>query len=147
MLNEWFFHHLALENGETNFRETGRFLASLQNSADRLVVPDKKRWRDKAFRLIGNGIPQVRLAGRLFNNILRDSEPDSLDHCRRDAVILPVDRYSGIPEEDVYLIRSYVASKSDLLVTSDTGLCQACESISAINCQLRDDFLKKFAIQ
>ena len=52
LLNEWVFHDLTLENGDDNFRETARFLLLLQDSNIKLVVPDKKRWLDKAFRLI-----------------------------------------------------------------------------------------------
>ena len=144
MLDEWFFHDLTLENGEANFRETGRFLVTLQDAATRLVVPDKKRWRDKAFRLIGNGIPQVRLAGRLFNNILRDSDR-TVWTTAEEMQLVPDEVQAGIPDEDIYLIRAYVSSGADLLVTSDTGLYRACDSSVRIVCQLRDNFLKTFA--
>ena len=91
-------------------------------------------------------MPQVRLVGRIFNGILRDSDR-TVWTTAEEMQSVPEDLYTGIPEEDIYLIKAYMPSGADLLVTADTGLFHACESSNSINCQLRDDFLKSFASQ
>lgn len=141
LLNEWVFHDLTLENGEDSFRETASFLIYLQNAQITLVVPAERRWLDKAGRLFDGADPRVRTAARLFHNILRNSDRTIWTNYEQMESV-PANIYSGIPEEDIYLIRAYATSGADLLVTSDTGLFQACESNDTINCQLRDDFLK-----
>ena len=143
MLNEWFFHDLTLDNGETNFQETARFLIQLEASGANLVIPSEKRWLDKAGRLMGNEDPKIRPLGRRFYSILRDSNRTIWANYEQMQSV-PEAIYSGMPEEDIYLIKAYVPSGADLLVTSDTGLFLACESSNTINCQLRDDFLKEF---
>ena len=146
LLNEWVFHDLTLENGDDNFRETARFLIYLQSSPISLVVPVERRWLDKAGRLFNGADPQIRTGARLFRNILRDSNRTIWTNYQQMEAV-PADIYSGIPEEDIYLIKAYVTSGAELLVTSDIGLYQACESSNIINCQLRDDFLRGFQTQ
>ena len=143
LLNEWLFHDLTMENGEYNFRETARFLMYLQDAQITLVVPSEKRWLDKAGRLFDDEEPRIRTAARIFNNILRDSNRTIWTNYEQMETV-PEDLYSGMPEEDIYLIKAYVPSGANLLVTSDTGLFRACELSNHINCQLRDDFLKTF---
>ena len=146
LLNEWVFHDLTLENGEDNFRETARFLIYLQDAHITLVVPAERRWLVKAGRLFDGSDPQVRAVARLFNNILHDSNRTIWTNYQQMEAV-PADIYSAIPEEDIYLIKAYVTSSAELLVTSDIGLYQACESSNTINCQLREDFLKGFQTQ
>ena len=144
LLNEWVFHDLMLENGEDNFRETARFLIHLQDANTMLVVPHKQRWLDKAFRLIGDGTPRVRSAGRLFSNILRDSDRTIWTNYEEMQAVSE-ELYRGIPDEDIYLVKAYHCAKAHLLVTTDMGLFHACQSYEWVNCQIRDEFLRSFS--
>ncbi len=143
MLNEWLFHDLNLENGDANFRDTSEFLLGLQNSNIKLVVPAKKRWLEKAFKLIADGMPRVRSVGRMFHDILRDSDRAIWTNSE-DMQAVSEDLYVEIPEEDIYLVKAYHCASADLLVTTDTELFRMCESNKTVNCQMRDEFLKSF---
>lgn len=48
VINEWIFHDLLGENGADKVRETTRFVNKLDRSDDKVVVPLKNRWREKA---------------------------------------------------------------------------------------------------
>lgn len=146
MLNEWFFHDLTLENGETNFQETARFLIQLEALGTNLVIPSEKRWLDKAGRLTGNDAPNIRSIGRLFFSILRDSDRAIwTNYDEMQAVSSEL--YLDIPEEDIYLVKAYHCAAADLLVTTDVELFRECQSKESVNCQLRDQFLNSFPLQ
>ena len=52
VLNEWVFHDLLGENGPDAFRQTATFIAKLNDSNDKLVMPTEERWRGKAYQLM-----------------------------------------------------------------------------------------------
>ena len=146
LLNEWVFHDLMVENGETNFQETARFLIQLEDSGANLVIPSEKRWLDKAGRLMGNEDPKIRLIGRYFYSILLDSDRTIWTNYDEMQAVSE-ELYRGIPEEDIYLIQAYHCAEADLLVTTDTGLFGACQSKESVSCQFRDEFLRSFSAQ
>lgn len=142
VLNEWVFHDLLGENGDTQFRETARFLRRFRQSDDTLVIPAETRWNDKASRLMRMRDPAGRMISKLFHNLMRD-----LDKAVKQSPDSPpiYDDLSDIPDEDVYLVQAYLSAGADLLVTTDTELCAALSRIDAVNCSMRDAFLAAYA--
>ena len=143
VLNEWIFHDLLGENGMQSFRSSAEFLVKLDRSDDRIVMPSEERWRAKAYQLMTATSPAQRELSKLMHSLLRDTE-----RCiRLDNVDMPehsLISYDWAPSEDVYLLEAYVASKADLLVTTDETLFQAIAEHGEFNCQMRDDFLSSY---
>ena len=143
VLNEWIFHDLLCENGPDAFRETAEFLARLDSSDDRIVMPTEQRWRGKAFQLMTATSPTQREVSKLLHSLLRDTE-----RCiRLQSSDIPAESqtlYDWPPSEDVYLIESYVASGADLLVTTDETLFDSVAEHLQFTCRMRDEFLSTY---
>jgi hypothetical protein len=61
-----------------------------------------------------------------------------------DLPVLADELVEGTPSDDLYLIRTYIASSATRLVTSDVPLHDALTGRTDISVQLRDDFLKEY---
>ena len=140
LLNEWFFHDLSLENGEALFKETAKFVEVLGTSEAILIVPAKKRWIYKAYKLMENDDLRGQLISKLFHNILRDSDRAIWTNLEAMQSV-PQESYDGVPSEDIYLVRAYLCSGADLVVTTDEGLFDSLATNSDVNCEMRKDFL------
>lgn len=81
--------------------------------------------------------------GRRFVDLFWDSTRGVI-LSSEDISEVPLEEYDWVPHEDVYLIEAYVASKADLLVTTDETLFQAIAEHGGFNCQMRDDFLSSY---
>ena len=145
VLNEWIFHDLLGENGPDAFRGTAAFMARLDDSDDKVVMPTEERWRRKAYQLMTATSPAQRQVSKLLHSLLRNT-----DRCIR---FLPTDvpmssqgSYNWAPSEDVYLIEAYVASNADLLVTTDETLFEKAAENGQFTCQMRDDFLAGYGL-
>ena len=134
VLNEWIFHDLLGENGESSQRETAEFLNVLYASRDRLVLPAEPRWMEKAYRLLSMGDATLRNTCRQFHALVLDSRR-AIDVRLLEPADVP-DR-PAVPEDDRYLVTAYVTANADALVTTDEELCEALVG----SCKLRDEFL------
>ena len=143
VINEWMFDELLRENGEGAFRETADFVRKLNCSGDKLVVPNKDRWKRKAYRLMTLPDPSQRLASQLLQRILRDSSRSIHIH-PDDVAAVPQGTFNWAPSEDVYLLEAYEASGANSLVTSDEKLFQAITEHGQFTCRLRDEFLSNY---
>ena len=144
VLNEWMFHDLLLENGESKFLETARFLIAFQRTQDRLVIPSEPRWNDKAYRLMTRSDPRQRQISKLLHRLLRDS--DRAVRVRAgERPQISEDLFPSIPEEDVYLIDAYISTSADLLVTTDCKLFDVLGESDLVNCQRRSDLLSEYS--
>jgi hypothetical protein len=144
VLNEWIFHDLLGENGEDAHRETAEFFNLFSVSRDRLVLPDEPRWKEKAYRLMRLSDATLRNTCRQFHALILDS------HRAMDARSLPpadVPAGLSVSEDDMYLVRAYLSSNADILVTTDRSLCEALADSNALSCQLRSQFLADYRIE
>ena len=137
VLNEWVFHDLLGENGETRRRETVRFLSRLRQSDDAFVIPAETGWKQKAFRLMTMSDRAGITISKLFHNLMLNTDKVVIQP--EDAQPIP-DDLPDIPDEDVYLVRAYRATGADLLVTTDAELFDALSRIDAVNCRMRANF-------
>ncbi len=142
LLNEWVFHDLWGENGETAFRQTARFLTAFRQSDDRLVVPLATPWEGKAFQLMRRADTRSTLVSKALHSLLRG--PRAIQVRPEDPSSAPVAFFDSVPDEDIYLVLAYVSADADLLVTTDLGLFDALDEHDDVNCGLRDDFLPEY---
>ena len=145
VLNEWVFHDLLGENGPDAFRQTATFIAKLNDSYDKLVMPTEERWRGKAYQLMTTTSTAQREVSKLLHSMLRNT-----NQCIRllptDIPVTPQGTYDWAPPEDVYLIEAYVASNADRLVTTDGTLFDNVADHGQFTCQMRDDFLAGYGL-
>ncbi len=143
VLNEWIFHDLWGENGESSQRETVQFLSALVQSADILIVPSEPRWSNKANRLMEFTDARRRVISKVFRSLYDDSERTI--RIRADiAEIVPDELLSRLPEKDVYLVYAYLLGNADVLVTTDVPLWESLADSDLVTCQMRDDFLADY---
>ena len=144
VLNEWVFHDLWGENGETAFQQTARFLNVFKQSDDRLVLPIATPWQSKAFQLMTRLDTRSILVSQVLHSLLRGSNTIRVQP--EDPPSDPVPFLGSVPSEDVYLVLAYVAADADLLVTTDQGLFESLQQQASINCQMRDHFLASYVL-
>ena len=144
VINEWVFHDLLLENGESKFLETARFLIAFQRTQDWLVIPSEPRWNDKAYRLMMQSDPKQRQISKLLHGLLRDSGR-AVRVRAGERPPISEDLFGCIPEKDVYLIDAYISTSADLLVTTDIKLFDVLGESDLVNCQRRSDFLSEYS--
>ena len=142
LLNEWVFHDLWGENGETTFQQTAHFLTAFSQSDDRLVVPAATPWEEKAFQLMRRSDTRSILVSKVLHSLLHSS--NAIRVRPEDSPPAPAAFLDSVPAEDVYLVLAYIAADADRLVTTDHGLFDALVAEDSINCRLRDDFLAEY---
>ena len=145
VINEWIFEDLIGENGQDRFKETAEFVVKLNRSNDKLVMPVKQRWREKANRARTAANPMHREAGRLFVDLFWDSTRGIILN-QDDIPAAPHGAYDWAPSEDVYLIEACVAARADLLVTTDKTLFRAVAEHGQFTCRMCDEFLPAYEL-
>ena len=141
VLNEWIFHDLIGENCEDAQQESAEFLNLFSASRDTLVLPDERRWREKAYRLLSLSDAAIRNTCLQFQALMLDSRR-AVDVGSMHAMDVPADM--SVPDDDRYLVRAYLSSDADVLVTTDRGLHEALAGSNAVCCALRDQFLADY---
>ena len=140
VLNEWVFHDLWGDNGGRRQQETVQFLISLVQSEDTLIVPNERRWVSKANSLMRFSDARRRAISKVFRSLYDDSERALRVRPEGDEVI-PSGLLPLLPEEDVYLVSSYLSANADVLVTTDDDLHEALVDSDLVTCRMRDGFL------
>ena len=140
VLNEWIFHDLRGDNGERRQRETVQFLGLLVQSEDTLVVPNERRWTDKANSLMRFSDARRRVISKVFRSLYDDSER-ALRVLPEGEGAIPSGLLARLPEEDVYLVSAYLSANADVLVTTDDDLHEALSDSDLVTCRMRDGFL------
>ena len=144
VLNEWIFHDLLLENGESDFLETARFLVALTESEDTLVIPAEQRWLHKALQLRTTPDPRRKEFHQLLLSLIRDADRTIVIQ-PEDAPAIPQEFLERLPRKDVYLVEAYISAGADLLITTDHGLFRSIHENDDVNRRMRDDFLPGYS--
>ena len=144
VLNEWIFHDLWGENGEARQDETVQFLLALQQSEDRFVIPSESRWINKGYRLMGLTDSRGRRISRLFSRLLYEDVAKALRVRSSEELVVPDELVVLTPDEDIYLVSSYLSAAADTLVTTDIDLHDALSNSDLVCCHMRDDFLSEY---
>lgn len=144
VINEWLFHDITGENGQSAQRETERFLRRFAQSDDKFAMLWGSPWIEKSHDLMTHRDLLVESLSILVQNLIW-----TLDKCLmlqpndvEDAA--PQDAIAAAPEEDIYLIQTYYAANADLLITTDEGLLKAFESRQDVEVIHRDTFLNDY---
>lgn len=140
-LDEWLFHDLFGENGKERQKEAVLLLKRIVEQCDRLVVPQKSPWAQKAYHLFraAGSSPVLRKAARLLSQ-------GFLHNLSKGLLTSPSgpDPDPRIPEADRYLVRAALAAGATLLVTTDGELLEALRETGLLPTQERDAFLKTY---
>ncbi|WP_135256336.1 hypothetical protein [Thermus caldilimi] len=140
-LDEWLFHDLWGENGPERLGETLHLLEAILAQCDRILFPPGSPWAEKAFALAKRGDPPIRVAARLlFGGFLWNAEKTTVpDHEGNLGT-----QGSSIPQEDRYLVKAALASRAEVLVTTDQGLLQALRATNLLPVKERGEFLQEY---
>lgn len=141
VINEWIFHHLQGSCGENRRTEAIDFLRTFRESDDRMCVPDKQRWRQRAYQLMKRRDIRTVIASKVFHSLLRDTEKTIWQHT---TPAISEELRSKLPSEDVYLVEAYLSVGADKLITTDRGLFDSVADSELVSCQMRDDFLSNY---
>ena len=129
VLNEWIFHDLWGENGESSQRETVQFLSALVQSADILIVPSEPRWSNKANRLMEFTDARRRVISKVFRSLYDDSERTI--RIRADIAEIVPDEAEPVAGKSVYLVYAYLLGNADVLVTTDVPLWESLATVTS----------------
>lgn len=133
VLNEWLLHDLAGDNGRVAQRSSAELLIGLVQGPFQLCIMHETAWTAKAFSLMRHTNEPVRSLSKLLQNrLLLDSSKVLW------ASIRPLgDEESSIvrqcPEEDRYLVETYLLADANLLVTDDSGIVEAYRGHPRVN--------------
>ncbi len=144
VLNEWIIHDLSGENGPRRQDEAVRFLEVLVEKCDRIVVLQTSAWMRKAYRMMKQTDPLIRELSRLLHQeVLRNPQKSRV---LNPSEIPPIPQIllDPVPEDDRYLIQTYLGGPADVLVTGDERLRNALSDKPDIRIRLRDDFLREY---
>jgi hypothetical protein len=140
VVNEWLLHNLRGDNGEEAQREAERFLTTLWEQCDRLVVLWGSPWMRKAFALMKIPDEPIRQLSKLLQTLLRDAQECCLFH---PDEVPPLPAWGGqVRPDDRYLVRVFCAAGVDVLATSDEPLREALEEHMQV--ASRDAFLAQY---
>ena len=143
VLNEWIFHDLLGENGETAQREAVEFLKEFHSSCHKLVLPKEPRWTEKAHRLMRQTDARLRGISKQFHSLIRNS--DRVIDVRNMAPENVLEElHLCLPAEDKYLVTAYLSANADALITTDQNLHEALADSTEISCRLRNEFLTEY---
>lgn len=122
VLDEWIFHDMWGQNGPVRKRCALQAVHWLATSGHQIVVPRGSPWTAKVSPLYGAQDQAVRLAGRLFFEvILVDSNITQFVETW-EYESLECEIVAQTPIKDRYLVAAYLIGRADVLVTTDTRL-------------------------
>lgn len=141
VVDEWLWADLGGENGPSAEQEAQRFLLAARDKCDQLVTVEGSPFLKKFYNFSAAAVqPQARNTVRIFKygflispaKLWRLQEPE-LPH-------LPDDMARSVKEDDQYLVRAYLASKADVLMTTDSDLMRVLLGCG-VTCKHREEFL------
>jgi len=145
VFDEWVWADLKGENGERAQRETFYLLLRVVEKCDQLVTVQGAAFLRKYYDMASQanmGDPRRKIVRVFKNQFLENSEKLYLLE-EGSLPDIPSEIECRIKEDDRYLIRVHLASKADLLVTTDNPLMKALNECG-IRCLDRDTFVSKY---
>jgi hypothetical protein len=147
VVNEWVFHDLKGENGESCRVAAVEFLERLvARCQHQLAAPEPGPWLEKAYDLMRQPDPLTRLASRRLWGVLNDSR--KCVRCNvEECPPLPDNLQTRVPADDVYLVQAALALEAVALVTTDARLKSCLEEIGnphRLTVILREVFLREY---
>jgi hypothetical protein len=131
VFDEWLWADLSGEKGQDAQRESFMLLKSIFEKCDRMVAVRGSPFLRKFYNLAGKtniGDPRRAIIKFFKVQFLENSEKLCL--LQEDELSeIPKEIEHKVKEDDKYLVRAYLATQADLLVTSDNPLMKAlCDS-------------------
>lgn len=143
VIDEWLFHDLLGENGETAQAESFNFLKTLVEKCDKIASLKGSRWMEKICDLMRNPNPIIiRISKYFILNIIRNSlKFIMLTNCE----VIPEDLIKLIPNDDLYLFQIYFSIPADAMITTDRRLYGLINNEEySITLLMRDQFMEQY---
>lgn len=147
ILNEWVIHDLRGDNGKQQQSETFRFLGQVELKCDHLVLLRGSQWMKKAYKLMKETEPRLRLVSKFLHRVFILNPLKSTILNPNEVPALPDELQAIVPADDWYLIALHKAVPRSIIVTSDLRLVQAVSNFPNVTICLRDEFLKEYLIK
>ena len=137
---------MAGHNGPFHQAQSERFIEALIRGTDSIAVLRPSKWTDKAYDLWTIPDNRVQLLSKaLYNGVIINAdkctfiEPDEIKD-------LPDGLAQEVPDDDVYLFQSALASGARVIATSDQRLITRVVSAHKYNLtlRLRQDFIREY---
>jgi hypothetical protein len=146
VFDEWVWADLNGENGENAQKETYRLLQCIFEKCDQLVTVRGSKFVTKFYRMAREARTGCKreivrvLKAQFFQNA---NKLDYLDETSLGN--LPTDVVQRIKDDDHYLIRAYLSSNVDGIITTDTPLIDVLADCSVnVTCWHRDSFMAMY---
>ena len=144
VLNEWLIHDLLGENASDRQKESVKFLRMLITKCDKICVLKGSTWMKKAYQMMEQSDPLIRrISKQLHLGILQDLDKAILLE-KEEIKPLPEELTDKIPEDDQYLVQTYLSIKANFLITTDIRLKETLSSFKEFRVKLRDEFLDEY---
>ncbi len=143
VLNDWFLHDLAGENGAAAQLSSAELLLGLIEGPFQLCVRQGTSWTSKAYGLMRHNEAPIRSLSRLLQNrVLLDSRTVVW---AIDRPLTPEERtiLSLCPTEDRYLVETYLLCDASVLATDDSGVLTAYRDHPRIKVTGRLDIMRE----
>ena len=144
VINEWLFHDVTGDNGQSAQSETERFLREFAQRSDRFAVLWGSPWIEKSHALMTYNDIGVESLSILIQSLIWAADKCVILQLDDVANAVPQDAIDAAPDEDIYLIQTYYAANADLLITTDEGLHKAFASRQDVEVMFRNDFLSDY---
>lgn len=138
-------HDLNGDNGDLKQEETIVFLSKLIKSNDKIIVREGSPWLAKAYQLMKNSDPKVKVGSKSLHSLIRDSIRCELVS---DISIrpLPSEISRVIPKDDIYLVETLYVYRDSILVSTDNTLLEIVRDNLKFDPVHRDHFVKTYIL-
>ncbi|RMF31613.1 MAG: hypothetical protein D6759_09750 [Chloroflexi bacterium] len=150
VIDEWLWADLSGENQTERQTESVAFLLAAFERCDQLVTVVGSMFEQKFWNLAKRAQPGDLIRRRIVKMFRARFFYNSRKlerHTEKDLPPMPAEMENDVDQEDRYLVRVYLSSKADLLVTTDNALQGALHKHQkghGVHCKLRDEFLKQY---
>jgi len=144
IVDEWVIHDLRGDNLEGRQMETFQFLTRVEAKCDHLVLLHRSPWMRKAYKLMKEVNPRLRLFSRFLRNTFLLNSSKCKIVGTNEIAPLPPELRSVVPSDDLYLIELHTVVPKSTIVTTDVKLVEALSNLPNVTVRLRDEFLKNY---
>lgn len=148
VIDEWLWSDLAGENGVDKQRETFQFLEAVFIKCDRIVTVRGSQFTAKFYALSRDstlGDPRRKIVKFFKDQFLHNPDKSQLFN-GNELKELPAEIAEQVNLDDQYLVRAYLTSTADVLVTTDNSLRETLDR-NGICCRAREDFVPDYISQ
>ena len=143
VINEWFWHDSAGDNGNAAQKDALDFIGRLAASQHQIVVIEGSRFDQKAWALCKSQNTIVKVLVKLFLNDIRVNSERCLLLKPDAASALSDELLSAVKPDDHHLVCAQLSAPGSVLITTDTTLREAL-GLKGLPTLSRDEFFAQY---